>query len=281
MERSSSKGRSFSLAWVVLGVILLVAIGLLLVAALMNPGSAAPAPTSTPTEDPTPTATATPPDTPTAVPSPTSEPVVASVNGHAITRSYLTRTVKLNRVLGELSGAATLGERETLQQLIAWQLVLQEAAEVDEPSDAEVEALIRRLERSWDVTDETVVKELEEEGLDRAFLEDMVKRLLAVQAGMERLEREGYEVSKWLQEAEQDANIMIVEDLVSTEKPEGEPTGSPTEESRSSTPTSQLHPDVPEVAPDFTLNQAGGGSFTLEDQLEEGPVVLVFFERCG
>jgi cell division protein FtsN len=40
-------------------------------------------------------------------------------------------------------------------------------------------------------------------------------------------------------------------------------------------------PEVPEVAPAFTLNRAGGGTFILQNQLEEGPVVLVFFERCG
>lgn len=40
-------------------------------------------------------------------------------------------------------------------------------------------------------------------------------------------------------------------------------------------------PEVPDVAPDFTLNRVNGGTFTLKDQLKEGPVVLVFFERCG
>jgi peroxiredoxin len=38
---------------------------------------------------------------------------------------------------------------------------------------------------------------------------------------------------------------------------------------------------VLDVAPAFTLKQAGGGRFALEKQLKEGPVVLVFFEKCG
>ena len=47
------------------------------------------------------------------------------------------------------------------------------------------------------------------------------------------------------------------------------------------TSTPAPRPEVPDVAPDFTLDRAGGGTFTLQEQLEEGPVVLVFFERCG
>ncbi|MGD1996197.1 MAG: redoxin domain-containing protein [Anaerolineae bacterium] len=35
------------------------------------------------------------------------------------------------------------------------------------------------------------------------------------------------------------------------------------------------------IAPDFTLDQAGGGVFTLSDQLAHGSVVLIFFQRCG
>jgi cytochrome oxidase Cu insertion factor (SCO1/SenC/PrrC family) len=35
------------------------------------------------------------------------------------------------------------------------------------------------------------------------------------------------------------------------------------------------------VAPGFTLEQADGDAFTLSEQLAQGPVVLVFFQRCG
>jgi len=44
-------------------------------------------------------------------------------------------------------------------------------------------------------------------------------------------------------------------------------------------PTSALV--LPEVAPDFTLEQTGGGAFTLSEQLAQGPVVLVFFRIGG
>jgi hypothetical protein len=40
-------------------------------------------------------------------------------------------------------------------------------------------------------------------------------------------------------------------------------------------------PQVPELAPDFTLEQASGGTFTLVEQLTSGPVALVFVQSGG
>lgn len=59
----------------------------------------------------------------------------------------------------------------------------------------------------------------------------------------------------------------------------GRATATPLVKPPTSTPATR--PEVPDLAPDFTLERAGGGTFRLSDQLEEGPVVLVFFERCG
>ncbi len=36
-----------------------------------------------------------------------------------------------------------------------------------------------------------------------------------------------------------------------------------------------------QIAPDFTLQRADGGTFTLTQQLARGPVVLVFFQAGG
>jgi cytochrome oxidase Cu insertion factor (SCO1/SenC/PrrC family) len=46
-------------------------------------------------------------------------------------------------------------------------------------------------------------------------------------------------------------------------------------------PSSPLSTEVLEAAPDFTLDWADGRAFTLSEQLAQGPVVLVFFQKCG
>ena len=46
-------------------------------------------------------------------------------------------------------------------------------------------------------------------------------------------------------------------------------------------PSSPLPTVAPRAAPDFTLEQFDGGAFTLSEQLAQGPVVLVFFQKCG
>jgi cytochrome oxidase Cu insertion factor (SCO1/SenC/PrrC family) len=45
--------------------------------------------------------------------------------------------------------------------------------------------------------------------------------------------------------------------------------------------SSPLPTEIPKAAPDFTLDQADGSTFTLSEQLAKGPVVLVFFQKCG
>jgi hypothetical protein len=62
--------------------------------------------------------------------------------------------------------------------------------------------------------------------------------------------------------------------------PTAAPAAASTSESAPSSSPTPYRP-LPEIAPDFTLKRAGGGKFTLADQLAQGPVVLVFFQRCG
>lgn len=286
--------------WIALGASLLVVAALLFVLAFLLPGSAAPEPESpTPTVQPT---TAVPP-TATPLPSPTGSTLVARVNDYTISQDYLKRATALNQVLSDFAGQESLGESETLQRLIKQELVLQGTPAKDSPSEEDVEDYIDRMKEAWGVDEERMVSELAAVSVERAFLEETIHRLLAVQAAVDALDAEGADLNTWLAEQEQDADIEVFQDVseLST-APSEEPASSATpvpptptrEPSAGATPntptptrmrpptaTPAPRPDVPEVAPDFTLNQSGGGSLTLSEQLKEGPVVLVFFQRCG
>ncbi len=280
MNRSLMRRTGRSSIWIILGLALVGVAGLLLVLAFFEPAAVAPSTASTPSlsADRLPTQTPNAPDPETPEPSVPEEPLAATVNGYSITQSYLSDTMRLNEILGHLSGASTLDEKETLERLIRSELILQGVEDVERPTEAEVEGFIASLQRNWGVSDEVVVERLEAVGLERAFLVDTIDRLLTVQAAVERLEEEGHSISDWLRERQDNAEIMVFEDLASAETT---PTARSTEESERPTSTAERVLDTPDVASDFTLDRAGGGQLTLSDQLKEGPVVLVFFERCG
>lgn len=287
MKRSSLKGTSNSRIWIVLGASLIVVAGLLLLVAFLRPGSAAPEPD--PTEERAEAVTAVPASpTPSPEPNPTEPAIVASVNDYTITREYLEEATALNQVLSKLAGQEPLGEAETLQRLISQQLVLQGAPSEVEITDANVESYIDRMQEALRFDEERMVSELEAVGIERPFLEETIHRLLAVQTAAQALSQDGEDVETWLNEQREAADLQFfipVSELSSAPAPSeatptpAEPTRSP-ETSSSRTPAAQ-QPVIPENAPDFTLKRAGGGTFTMSSQLEEGPVVLVFFERCG
>lgn len=257
----------------VMGVALVTA-GLLFVLLYLGPRWALPESR----RDPTPTSSRTS-SVPSLVPEADSETtdVAARVYGYTITQSYLSEMVRLNRVLEALSGAPALGERETLERLVAWHLIVKSAPPGVEPADEEVQGYVASLQRNWGLSEEALAKSLEEGGVDRAFLEQTIRRLLTVSAAVEILERDGYTLSEWLNEQERDADVWIRPDLATAAEAEVEEAAASWP--RIETPVSL--PQVPEVAPAFTLERAGGGTFSLEDGLTEGPVVLVFFERCA
>jgi len=291
MKKPSVLGTSASRVWILLGASLLVIAAVLLMMAFMRPGAAAPAPTSAPvTAEPT----TAPPPTDTPEPSPTPSSVVAAVNDYTITGEYLTRATALNQVLSDFAGQESLGESETLQRLIKQQLVLQGAPPNEEPTDEEVEDYIGRMQEAWDIDEETMVEKLENVSVDRGFLEETIHRLLSVQTSVDQLTQEGQDVNTWLSEQEEKTDIKIYQDPsglseAPAEEGEEEPdtTNTPSVVEVTLSPdvppteTPAPEPQVPTVAPAFTLDRAGGGKVSLDSQLEEGPVVLVFFQRCG
>lgn len=239
-----------------------------------------------------------PPAIATAVPPQSGDPIVASVDGSDISRSFWQEAVLLDQVLSGLAGQPAPTPDETLQRLINEELVLQTIPpEQEEPAAEQVETHIAALEQDWGVDDSAVVMALERTGLERAMFERAIGRLLMVQAGLETLREQGYDTDAWLEERRNDADIQIFESVAAlpiptiqspVPTPPTSPLPIPAAESplpapTSAPPTALPAPTLalPEIAPDFTLERAGGGALTLSEQLAQGPVVLVFFQKCG
>ncbi len=275
--------RVISRLWAVLGVGVAVLAGLGLLLAFLGREPSAPAPTIAPT-----------------TPTPSEGPVVASVDGRPIRYSFWMETILLDQVMSGLAGQPAPTRDETLQRLINEELALQAFPPEQEPTVDQVEARIAALEQTWGVDDAAVVTALVEAGLDRAAFERATRRLLAVQASLEAVQSRGHDTQTWLEEQRASAEIVLNEEfetmaapvLPSAQSPIAtlvtSPLSVPTIESPIASPTPAPAPEtptpalaLPDVAPDFTLERAGGGTLTLAEQLAQGPVVLVFFQRCG
>lgn len=201
------------------------------------------------------------------LPSPPADPPVARVEGQPIARSVWVEAVLLDQALSRLAGVPAPTPEQTLDRLINETLVLRAAPSGQTPGRDEVEAQIAALEQAWGVSDAEVVAALGEVGLTRESLERAVARLLAVQRAQEVLERSGTPIQEWLARERARAQVAIYRE------PMRVPFGPPSPEA---SPSATLPP-----APDFTLEQAGGGTLTLSDLWEQKAVVLVFFQRCG
>jgi hypothetical protein len=274
--------------WAVLGagILVIAGVGIMLAVLGRGPGENAPIP-------------------PSPSPVPADNPVVATVGDRSIDESLWTETVLLDQVMSGMAGQPAPTPEETLERLINEELVLQAVPPEQAPATEQVEARIATLEQTWEVDDATLVRTLEKVGLTRAAFERVVGRLLAVEASLETLQRQGYDTTAWLEEQRASVDIMLNEELenvmavpyipiaqstVATPLPSPL---SPLPVPATETPQPQTYvvpasmptptPDfaIPEVAPDFTLQRANGGEFTLSEQLAQGPVVLIFFQKCG
>jgi cytochrome oxidase Cu insertion factor (SCO1/SenC/PrrC family) len=77
-------------------------------------------------------------------------------------------------------------------------------------------------------------------------------------------------------EKPQAPSVLATQMPLATSVPASAPTTAPAAGPASPLPTSAL-----KAAPDFTLERSDGSGFTLSEQLVQGPVVLVFFQRCS
>ncbi len=226
---------------------------------------------------------------PLSTPAPTSpsDPSVAVVNGQPISRNFWLEAVLMDQVMSRLASVPVPEPEETLERLINEALVVQAAPPEETPTDEEIEAYISALEAAWGVNDALVVTALERVGLGRESLERTVVRLLVIQHAQETLEAEGASIEDWLTQERAEAEIVIYEDLADagnlpdlvmqamTDLLQPSPAPAPT-------PSPIPSPDaVLDLAPDFTLQRASEGTFTLSEQLAQGPLVLVFFQRRG
>ncbi len=267
--------------WAILGIGVATIAGLGLLLAFLGRGPGEPAPMIT-------SAIATPSGdmTTSATPTPSDDPVVASVAGRPIRYSLWLEAVLLDQVMSELAGQPVPAPDETLQRLINEELVLQAIPPEQKPTANQIEARIAALEQTWGVDNAAVVTALEEVGLTRTAFERAVGRLLTVQAGLEILQSQGHDTKAWLEKQHYSAEIQIFESVATpafsgAQSPVATPFASPLPAPATETPSPTPAPTIPEVAPNFTLERAGGGTLTLTGQLAEGPVVLVFFRRGG
>ncbi|MGD1991578.1 MAG: hypothetical protein PVI59_00140 [Anaerolineae bacterium] len=229
-----------------------------------------------------------------ASPVPTSpgEGIVAVVDGETINRAEWLEAVALDQLMSRLANVTIPVPRDTLERMINERLMLENGPPVEEPTAEDVATYILRLESNWGI-DETqlnlILEDIDE--ASRVALEATVTRLLTVQRQQEALEAQGVPVTEWVAEQREAAEIVIYEEQINAGRlPErvlqAMATFPPATNSSSpaATPASSplTTPDVAlTTAPDFSLPQVGGAEFTLSEQLAEGPVVLIFFQKCG
>jgi hypothetical protein len=302
-------GKSSFRFWALLitGIAVLAGLGLLLSFLDQGAGQPAPLSTSTPTfPRPTPTSTGSPSPQPTQEPAlgevspiatPAADPVVATVNGHAISHAFWKEAVLLDLVMNQLTGQPALQPDETLQRLINEELVLEAFPPKQLPTTEHVEQQIAQFERALGISDADIIVALQNVGLTRAALAQTIERVLVIQQGLQTLQSQGHDTTAWLQEQRASATIVIDErrqapvlsdiPVVQSQSPLATPSAAVVEV-QVSTPASETvaesSPNNPwrlQVAPDFTLPRVRGGELTLSEQLAQGPVVLVFFQKCG
>lgn len=204
-------------------------------------------------------------------PAPTSADVpVAVVEGVPIGRNFWAEAVLLDRAMSRLAKVAAPAPQEVLDRLINEVLILR-AAPQPQPEAEAVAARIAALEAAWGVSDDQVVATLGEFGLRREALEQAIARLMMVEQAQAALESQGTPIQEWLARERGRARIVTYPERMQVSFVFPTPTVTP---AATSTPEGI-------AAPDFTLEQAGGGTLTLSEQMARGPVVLLFFQRCG
>ena len=208
---------------------------------------------------------------------------VATLDGEPIERNIWLEAVLVDQVLSGLAGVVPPTPEETLDRLINERLLIN-GTEPDEPSTQQIEAATAEMENSWNVNDDQVTSALEQVGLGREAFEKAMARVLMIQQSQEILLSRGHTPEDWLAGERSRAEITIYQEQLTIDDLAPEAPEPPTAEALGTTPfpnpPTEENPGIV-FAPDFTLRQVGVGDFTLSEQLSQGTVVLVFFQKCG
>jgi hypothetical protein len=236
---------------------------------------------------------------------------VAVVDGKEIGYDVWREAVLVDRVMSRLAGMEPPTLRQTLDRLVNQLIVLRATQPVSPIIEGEVEGYLTALKAGWGVDDVVISAALAEAGLDRAALVRAVAQSLEVERRQDALRDSGNSMPAWLSQQRAASDIAIYEERMTidglgdldrslaalvglassqTPTPPSFLSGLPTPVSVLPTPSfipptapalANWPPVLPENAPDFTLRRVIGVELTLSDQLAEGPVVLVFFQKCG
>ncbi|MBN1954954.1 MAG: SurA N-terminal domain-containing protein [Anaerolineae bacterium] len=195
------------------------------------------------------------------------DPPVAQVNGQSISVNTWAELVRVEQAISSLARVTAPSAEEVLEWMIDGELLLQEAPQ-DVPGEAQVAAAIADLQAAWGVDEAQVSAALEAANLEWETLADAVSRRLMVAQAQEDVAAAGTPVDQWLAGQRAGAEIVYHAQRMQIVLYALGPTPTPV-------------PQYP-VAPDFTLRFASEDrQFSLYDQLAKGPVVLVFFQKCG
>ncbi|MDM8521522.1 redoxin domain-containing protein [Anaerolineales bacterium HSG6] len=273
-----------SLRSIIISVAVIVVLGILfaLISALMllQPQpvvEAEPTPTILPAKTPLPEPT----DTSTPLPRSTIDtPLIATVNDQIITELTWNKATQLDAVMSDFAGQSAPSAEETLDRLVNEILVLNAVEALPSFDPADVESKLSALMANWQVSDDNLVRALNQADLTRADLTERVERLLQVEVAYTQLQQEQSDFNNWLITTRQQAEIGLYNPLNAPKTTEADSTDSTdsvdsieeaTETMPSPTATIQptTMPDLPigfnvdNLAPDFSLPTLDGETITL------------------
>jgi peroxiredoxin len=203
--------------------------------------------------------------------------VAAVVDGQPISRQEWQQLATLDRVMSELAGQPPPGAEVTLDRLINQRLVLKSAgSDAIVASDSDAQDRLAALKQSWGVDDAALDRALVSANLSRQDVVEEVKRLIVVEAYLERISST-QDTTVWLADQRAQAQIGIYADLAALAPIPATPVAPAVQVATPVTaPALSTGVNLGQQAPDFTLDDLGDAPVRLSD-LRGKPVVINFW----